>query len=472
MSKLVPTVTRRYALLMGELFIEGYSKVENYRKLFDCEFYSRLGFVDPIFYYGPEAFEFGDFIVRTKKDLFSYLDRMFERIYAFGEELLHLSIRIKNKDYTNDSHEELINLFKEFADKYQTFSLSLMGFNLQHHFEKKLKEVLKYRENKDEELSVLTFPKKENFSTIEMKSLLHICGQISNVNDLSSKELELIDKHLNDFSWIGARGMMEEPWTRENLITRLRELKGNSVSRLSDIETHQQEMEVRSKNLLNELNADERLREYVRISKELVYYRTYRTDYLNLIFVNIKPLLEAIGKHFKLSYRDVLYFRPHEIISKVNVDQDELKRRAKRYAVLTLEPEKLIFTADPKEIKKWQKEYCDDSYDKDSEIKGNIAYSGKIRGRVKVVITKADIGKVEAGDILVTPMTTPDFITAMEKAAAFVTDEGGITCHASIIAREMKKPCVIGTKKATKVLKDGDLVEVDAEKGIVRKVNI
>ena len=57
---------------------------------------------------------------------------------------------------------------------------------------------------------------------------------------------------------------------------------------------------------------------------------------------------------------------------------------------------------------------------------------------------------------------------AMEKAAAFVTDEGGITCHAAIVAREMKKPCIIGTKIATKVLKDGDLVEVDAEKGIVR----
>jgi pyruvate,water dikinase len=56
----------------------------------------------------------------------------------------------------------------------------------------------------------------------------------------------------------------------------------------------------------------------------------------------------------------------------------------------------------------------------------------------------------------------------MEKAAGFVTDEGGITCHAAIIAREMKKPCVIATKFATRVLKDGDLVEVDADNGVVR----
>jgi pyruvate,water dikinase len=56
----------------------------------------------------------------------------------------------------------------------------------------------------------------------------------------------------------------------------------------------------------------------------------------------------------------------------------------------------------------------------------------------------------------------------MQKAAAFVTDEGGLTCHAAIVAREMKKPCIIGTKIATKVLKDGDMVEVDANKGIVK----
>ena len=64
-------------------------------------------------------------------------------------------------------------------------------------------------------------------------------------------------------------------------------------------------------------------------------------------------------------------------------------------------------------------------------------------------------------------MTFPAFLPAMKKAAAFITNEGGITCHAAIVAREMKKPCIIGTRIATKVLHDGDLVEVDANKGLV-----
>jgi phosphohistidine swiveling domain-containing protein len=75
---------------------------------------------------------------------------------------------------------------------------------------------------------------------------------------------------------------------------------------------------------------------------------------------------------------------------------------------------------------------------------------------------------VKEGDIIVAPMTTPIHIPAMQKSAGIITDEGGITCHAAIVAREMKKPCIIGTKIATQVLKDGDLVEVDADNGVVR----
>jgi phosphohistidine swiveling domain-containing protein len=104
-------------------------------------------------------------------------------------------------------------------------------------------------------------------------------------------------------------------------------------------------------------------------------------------------------------------------------------------------------------------------------LKGKVAYAGGlIKDKVKLLFSRDDMAKVESGDIIVSPMTTPYFNPVLKKAAAIVTDEGGITCHAAIVAREMKKPCVIGTKIATKVLKDGDLVEVDAEKGIVRKI--
>lgn len=103
------------------------------------------------------------------------------------------------------------------------------------------------------------------------------------------------------------------------------------------------------------------------------------------------------------------------------------------------------------------------------EIKGQAAYRAEsLQGEVQIVYTHEDVGSFRPGRILVTPMTAPDFVPAIKSAAAIITDEGGITCHAAIVAREMKKPCIIGTKIATKVLKDGDMIEVDTNTGTVR----
>lgn len=102
------------------------------------------------------------------------------------------------------------------------------------------------------------------------------------------------------------------------------------------------------------------------------------------------------------------------------------------------------------------------------DIIGVCAMKGKAIGKVKILIQKDKINLFRKDEIIVAPMTTPDYLFAMKKAAAIITDEGGITSHAAIVAREFKKPCIIGTKIATKVLKDGDLVEVDANRGIVK----
>jgi len=106
-----------------------------------------------------------------------------------------------------------------------------------------------------------------------------------------------------------------------------------------------------------------------------------------------------------------------------------------------------------------------------SEFVGTSAFGGVVRGKVCVVVSKKQIENVTEGCVLVASMTQPSYLPAMKKAVAFVTDEGGMLCHAAIIAREMKKPCIIGTKIATQALIDGDFVEVDADSGIVKKLS-
>jgi pyruvate,water dikinase len=104
-------------------------------------------------------------------------------------------------------------------------------------------------------------------------------------------------------------------------------------------------------------------------------------------------------------------------------------------------------------------------------INGRTGAGGVARGKVRIIMDASFSKNFQRGDILVTGMTRPGFVPLIKKAAAIITDEGGITCHAAIVSRELKKPCVIGAKIATKVLKDGDLVEIDADKGIITILN-
>lgn len=185
---------------------------------------------------------------------------------------------------------------------------------------------------------------------------------------------------------------------------------------------------------------------------------------------------EIIKQHYPEYYEfwDALCLK--EILDNSFPSNDELKKRQRGFIFFE---GKLILDKSKEEF---QKEYfvkIDDtiqvigqeqqSNQLESQIvKGNVAYPGVVRGKIKIILSKEEMGDIEDGEILVTAMTTPEFMPAIRKAAAFVTDEGGITSHAAIVARELKKPCIIGTRVATQVLKSDDFVEVDAENGLIR----
>lgn len=101
-------------------------------------------------------------------------------------------------------------------------------------------------------------------------------------------------------------------------------------------------------------------------------------------------------------------------------------------------------------------------------LKGQTAYPGNVKGIARIIKSRDDMSKFKQGDVIVSPTTTPDFLPVMRISAAIVSEHGGIICHAAITSRELKIPCVVGVRGATKILKDGDMVEVDANKGFVK----
>jgi phosphohistidine swiveling domain-containing protein len=104
----------------------------------------------------------------------------------------------------------------------------------------------------------------------------------------------------------------------------------------------------------------------------------------------------------------------------------------------------------------------------DGTLRGQCAFAGKVKGKVKIVKSREDMVGFKQGNVIVSPTTTPDFIPVMKISSAIISEHGGVICHAAITSRELKIPCVVGVKGATRLLKDGDLVEVDAERGIIK----
>lgn len=152
------------------------------------------------------------------------------------------------------------------------------------------------------------------------------------------------------------------------------------------------------------------------------------------------------------------------------VDLQRIKNRQKRYLIITkagkTKEYKLSEINDilTKELAHLQTSKVH------NQVKGRIAYKGKSQGRAVVVFTTKDYKKIKKGDVLITPMTKPEIVPFLTKVAGIVTNDGGALSHASIISREMKIPCIVGTGNATDVFKDGETIRLDGEKGIAIKV--
>jgi len=186
--------------------------------------------------------------------------------------------------------------------------------------------------------------------------------------------------------------------------------------------------------------------------------------------------LQLVAKQSEYSFTQLQQALPDELIDiikkkKKTVTVNELKCRIKgsMYAVFAAGDEAITSAAWYKKI--YQVILNTSLPSSSKRLTGMPASPGCVIGRVRKVIAPKIQGKnLKKGDILVTYMTRPDFIHLMHKAGAIITDEGGLTSHAAIVAREMGIPCVVGLRYAMRLLKDGDKVEVDAFKGVVRKI--
>ena len=183
-------------------------------------------------------------------------------------------------------------------------------------------------------------------------------------------------------------------------------------------------------------------------------------------------LREAARRHV-LDFHDLHYYVADEIRSLLQsgkkVSGKEIVRRKENFLMLYRADQKGVQYVSGTQAQRFMQPYLKKNHDSSAkEFKGIVVNRGKVCGTARIIHSPQEISKMKKGDILVAAMTSPDYILALKKAAAVVTDEGGMTCHAAIVSRELGIPGIVGTRFATQLLKDGMMVEVDAYNGIVK----
>jgi len=205
---------------------------------------------------------------------------------------------------------------------------------------------------------------------------------------------------------------------------------------------------------------------------KLTYWREYRKKVNLMGFHVLEAILKSIEARTGIpkKYLQFLIFEEVDHVIKGLIGLDVLKKRREGGLMVIFEEKsyKMLTGKEAESIKNEMDQKVQAKQEIQNSFSGQVASRGYAKGIARVVLDKSDFSKVNEGDILITSMTRPEFLPVIKKAAGIVTNEGGITCHAAIISRELGKPCIIGTKVATKLIKDGDVVEVRANHGTVR----
>lgn len=398
-------------------------------------------------------------------------DKMFvlvkKRYATAANQLTRVENKVKNLNKLSDS--QLKNLYLDFHEKYLTFwDHGLVPEIANWGGEAILKESLKKIPAGEfvqvyEKLSApcgLSFYKKEELD------LLRVSHGSANLSE-----------HVKKYFWINNSYLDSTVLTKDFFLERLTGIKkadaGDEIKKISsfvqDSERTRREC-VRKYNLSSKVD---------KISSRLGYCIYWQDDRKGKILHTnhyIKLFLEEFGRRYgyPLSHLEQYWcWELPDLLNGRKVSAEEVESRLEQQAGYMVAEEEKNEVITSKEFDARVKPFLETKADDRVKVIKGLSVSlgsGIVRGRVKILMNPRDFNKMRNNDILLAPMTSPEYILALRKAAAVITDVGGMTCHAAIVSRELGIPCIVGTKIATKVFKDGDLVEVDANRGVVKKL--
>ena len=445
-------------------------------------------------YYNKDLKSMGNnFLIQTRLNK-NYLQKIIKRDKKLSQNAIYLVNKIDKKDLSKLPIKTLLEIYAELWKKYYvpmgiSHVIEPAAFAVENKFNTSLEKDIKIKKQ-TKEFSIifnqLMQPLRKSFLSKEIVELMRLDLKLKKIevnfknstkkiiDNLTKKQKKLIKKHNRKHLIIGMNYYHANLRTIEETINEIKKISGNnSKYKIKKIQSKYKDNKKIRKKLIKKYNLSKETTFYLNYALRILHWQDDRKVFMLTCVYGLNKILTEFAKRKKIDLKLLKTFLPEEINTKLlnNFDKKLAKERFNTSVFYFNKTEKGIsyevFTKEQaKEIIKKLK-----LKSKNTDFHGTAANMGKVQGRVKICKTKDDLKKVKKGNILVAVMTRPEFMPAIQRSAAIITDEGGITCHAAIISRELNKPCVIGTKIATEVLKDDELVEVNANHGIIRKLS-
>ncbi|MBT4541307.1 hypothetical protein HOC35_07375 [Candidatus Woesearchaeota archaeon] len=483
------------------LFSSSESEIYSYAKRHPIHFDTCFCFIkneEGQWYLGTKGMEHvKNWILTEAKKSPQPIFEMYNRWERDWQTYLRLEKELRKTNLSKFSNKKLYEKFKEFFKQFQLVGSiayicdAFMSYGEEDWLEKLITDELTKLgippSKKINLLRRLTCPVHLSFTLEADYQLIKIAGKIINkFNKLPSlKQLEIdsptlfkaLKNHEETFHWVQNNYHNAHYVDINELYKQITELiAGKNKKKLrEEIKEKEKELEnIRKEReqLLSELGLSRFTKNILRIARLFSKWKDIRKGGVYIGMYHFDCFLDEVARRTEFSKEQLtfsIFNEIKDILNKKNIDKirKEIKEREKQcFFVYT---DKGHFIVGGEKAEKYFKLLEKGKNKSIIEIRGVVASPGYARGRVSIVKKTQDINNFKTGDILVANQTTPEFLPAMKKSAAIVTEQGGITSHAAIVSRELKKPCIIGTKIATTTLLDGEIVEVDAENGIVRR---
>ncbi|HLC52612.1 MAG TPA: PEP-utilizing enzyme [Candidatus Nanoarchaeia archaeon] len=394
-----------------------------------------------------------------------------------------LSFCRKKLTNVNDlDKKELMAILKTFYDFYGKYSIinvppwMFLVDKLTYH----LLEILSHytKENINEIFTVLTSPNKATRIKTEELRVLSLSIRIKEENITKFTKLDEFKNLVKDYFYVPFDYLGPELWDRTYYKNKIKELLTFSLETLKrqkeGIFDYQKKLVEKQKDTIKKLKMSSELVDLFEAMKEITLLQDDKKAVTTEAHYYLQQIFKGLSRNTNLSFFN-FYYLTYEETEKLTLNSKKISKKIKDRQKLSLSVIengnlKILVSKEGKQFAGENNLALPSDIKEEivNELKGSVGSQGKAVGEVRVIESPSVMSKFKEGEILVAPMTSPDYVPIMTKAKAIITNEGGITCHAAIVSREMGIPCIIGTEVATSALKDGDIVEVDAINGIIK----